>query len=34
MFASLSEISNLEKWVYAQTSDILLDEINLLEEVN
>lgn len=30
MFASLNEISKLEKWVHAQTSAILLDEINLL----
>lgn len=30
MFASLDKISNLEKWVHAQPSNVLLDEINLL----
>ena len=30
MFASLDEISNLEKWVHAQPSNVLLDEINSL----
>ena len=30
MFALLNEISNLEKWVHAHPSNVLLDEINLL----
>ena len=30
MLASLNEISNLEKWVHAQTFNVLLDGINLL----